>query len=299
MKYVNELLADTASLDQLLGENSSDIPPLQKVSVLFEMLDDKGKISLSGIEHTKLKVGSSEFIWVHGDLPAAIQESLPITSHRIAGFSKSRFEFLKAAYEHLRINHPGAFDLVANFSPVITWAELKPEFLGKDSLITSSSFPALPLVSWISDKALRHIPPNNISDQPEVHILAENIFHEAIHQRVNLTLLTREIFVDDFEASTAPKLPIAWRSNQSSRQQNWELDRVLHAIFVYSGLVEYRGTERSRGDHAAIQAGFLDRALSSGRDALNYLIRGLFSHGEWFTSEGQGMLKAFRAELVG
>lgn len=266
---------------------------VQRAAALTQALAGRSvRVDALDLPATIIRVGGREITWLHQAYDTETIPLFPLPSHRVLPFDPVRLASLTAAYEHLYRNHPDAFDLVTTFSPVLVWAELRPEFKGKDVQITSSSFPAMPLVSFISDKALCHLPPTNVSERPDPRILAENLLHEAIHQRVNLTLLTRPIFREGFDAARAPKIPIAWRANSVARNQSWELDRTLHAICVYKGVVGYRERElRDAGLPADLQA-FLGAAALAGSHALTYLVRHFSEHTAVLEAEGMRVFAA-------
>jgi hypothetical protein len=164
----------------------------------------------------------------------------PLPSHRELKTSSLRNEALTRALSILRSTDINAYSLTKEYCHHIHWMELRPEFINQDDRITSASFPGQPFHIYISNKALLHIPPNSLFSEPSFFALAENIFHEAIHQKVNQQILTGEIFSEHFDSRTAPKIHIKWRSGQALRNQYWEIDRTLHAACVYSGLIELR-----------------------------------------------------------
>ncbi len=170
----------------------------------------------------------------------------------------------------------------------VYWMKLKSD--ADDECITSASFPKLPDAIFISNKALVHIPPNRIFKTPNLYALAENIYHEAIHQHVNARVLSGEIMADQFDSAKSPKIEIAWRRNQEARNQFWELDRAYHAACVYSGLLPLR-REFARAGVEEFEA-----AVADGGQALIYLLDNLENYYDYFKSAGIETLKRLRRE---
>lgn len=164
----------------------------------------------------------------------------------------------------------------------IFWMRLRDG--AEDDCITSASFPLWPGRIFLSNKALVHIPPNRIFDEPNLHALAENIYHEAIHQHINARVLAGAILTDDFDSSLSPKIEIDWRRDQATRNQFWELDRAYHAACVYSGLIPLRQEFADRGitEYAS--------AIAEGQEALNYLLNRISPHLRYFKAEGRDTL---------
>lgn len=177
------------------------------------------------------------------------------------------------------------------------WCELRPEFAGRDTRITSSSFPKLQGIAFISNKAMFHIPPNTIFSEPSFAALAENLFHEAIHQKVNLEVTDGRILTEDFNYQTSPKIFIHWRSQQEARNQNWELDRAFHAACVYSGLLKSR--ERILNtDIEDFEGKRFSSSLADGRQSLDYLIGELQrpEHAAFFKPRGIEVIESLKVQ---
>ena len=131
----------------------------------------------------------------------------------------SRLDLIEEAFEFLDSYFPYAYCKVFDWTSLVIWLELFP--YSNTDLITSSTFPHFPHCTFLSDKALRHIPPTSISSVDQVYSLAENIFHEALHQELSSTLVFRDIFAEQYSSSQAKKIKVPWR------QQYWEPDLHL------------------------------------------------------------------------
>ena len=171
------------------------------------------------------------------------------------------------------------------------------DFKGQDSQITSSSFPVLPLCVFISDKALHHIPPNSISQEPSYRFLAENLYHEAVHQAVNMNLLIHEIFIEDYDSAKSPKVEIPWRYNQVKRNQYWELDRTFHATVVYSQVIQYRLAQLNDLNLIPFEREAFEEATKAGIEAATYLSQSLLNNKQYFTEKGAELIEDLALEI--
>lgn len=216
------------------------------------------------------------------NLSLALEQN-PLPTHELTSVPGQNFAIESAA---------GLLGQYADFVRLhvkqIYWMKLKDDM--SDECITSASFPKLPDYIFISNKALVHIPPNRIFESPSLYALAENIYHEAIHQHVNADVLREEIMAEIFDSATSPKIEISWRRNQEARNQFWELDRAYHAACVYSGLLPLR---RKFAD-AGIKE--FEAAVLEGEQALAYLLDKLENFHEFFKSKGIETLKHLRSE---
>lgn len=158
-----------------------------------------------------------------------ICERLPISDFDLidnsANFEK---EIICSLNTVIEINE-NYFNIIADFIKLFYFTRIS-----NGNQITSATFPVFPFCSFFSERATFHLPPFYENKKNKKYILSENIYHEAIHQSVNLAILTGEILNPEFNYKTSNKINIPWRN------KFWELDRVLHATFVYGHLIQYR-----------------------------------------------------------
>lgn len=229
-------------------------------------------------------------------LPEAIWERLQFDSHRICT-NRDVIASLESALNHLEALHFHYLNCIADVMPNIAVVEIRQDYRGNDSLITSSSFPVLPYVGFVSSKAMRHIPPNTVVSESSSRLLAENLFHEAIHQVVNLSLLTNDIFVESYASRTSPRIEIPWRYGQRhKRNQRWELDRTLHAAIVYLGLMSFRRRELENLETGKPCFVAFYQAATDATHVLPYLCDQLGQHRKYFTSHGHALLDALHLD---
>jgi hypothetical protein len=150
--------------------------------------------------------------------------------------------------------------------------------------LTSVALPILPHCSFITNKAIRHIPPNIIIPAVNYYALQENLFHEATHQQLSATLIFEEILTTDGPPPEVIEIP--WRKTR------WPVDRALHAAWVYRKVSSMRKDEIERGPEGgkAVEV-VLSQALDEGERALIYLLKALEPHYGAFTSRGQEILE--------
>lgn len=216
----------------------------------------------------------------------------PLTSHQLMPASSHREQAIESAMKILEATENQYFKFTREYCKAIHWVELKSDFIGKDDRITSASFPKCPGAVFISNKAMFHIPPNSLFEEPSFYALAENLFHEAIHQSVNEEVLKGHILTNEFDSRTSPKIHIQWRNNQTSRNQFWELDRAFHAACVYSGLIRLR-QKFLKQNLERDEKGIFEESLPHANESFNYLLSQLRKeeHARFFQARGQNIIK--------
>lgn len=167
---------------------------------------------------------------------------------------------------------------------VLEWV---PSDSSDEPQLTSCSLPDVPLCAFLTERASRHIPPLTLAEAPSPRHTAENIYHEAVHQMVNVKLLTEGLLPEDYDAQTGPRVPIYWRADSIERNRQWELDRVLHAAAVYVHLLDWRARELA--DCATLSESESTAIRSSGETAIEsvrHLLRALHEQIDAFTPRG-------------
>ncbi|WFA05707.1 hypothetical protein [Bacillus sp. HSf4] len=242
------------------------------------------------IDGNQLAVGNDSFFMIT-KLPETIWSKLPIPSHEILQANHQQKELLSKALHHLSKQHPSAYELIKEFVRSIVWVTIQRDFIEKDTQITSASFPIMPLCIFISDKAAFHIPPNSLCTKNSYRFLAENLYHEAVHQVINMNLLLSDIFNESYDSATSAKIEIPWRHTQSIRNQYWELDRVFHAAIVYSKMMEFRLSELKDGSLYPEERKIFEEAAASGIRSAQHLSQALLNHKNSFTSDGVRLIE--------
>ncbi|MEU4953131.1 hypothetical protein [Streptomyces lavendulae] len=265
----------------------------------FALMERLMKSGVPYAEHARalasdlVHVASTAFDWFDSDLPRQIADEINLSNYEIVEHTVERHAALIQALERLATVHPDGFARVHEFVRGFLWVGLKPGV--RTSSLTSSSDPALPYVIVFSDKARHHIPPNTVSDEPSHLFLAENILHEGVHQSVSFHVLQHQVFADDYDSKTSPKIEIAWRATQGeARNQFWEVDRAFHATCVYNQLLRFRRAELDRDDLTASERASFQAAYNEGMPAVQYLMDQLELLGANFTNHGRELLAGLR-----
>jgi len=228
-------------------------------------------------------VAGHDLAWITA-MPRELWDELPLAGHEIAPPTDCRRTALGGAVEHLVDRHPHGAALFRTFVHGLVWVDLAEG--ANQTLLTSSSLPVLPYWVFVSRKSQRHIPPNTVAQTPSVRFLAENLYHEAIHQVVNINLLTADVFLPEFDSATAPRIEIPWRAAGGDvRNQFWELDRTLHAVTVYRHLLAFRAVELDDPALSPEERACFETAAAAGREAFEYLVGALRHHGPPFMTQ--------------
>lgn len=170
---------------------------------------------------------------------------------------------------------------VFDWTSMVVW--LTCSVGANQSALTSSTFPSLPHCTFLTTKALRHLPPLNIADDDQDYCLAENLYHEALHQQLSTTFALSDCVSANYDCAGAVRIEVPWRGQQ------WEPDRVVHAVYVYAHLI------RLRSIALTVEVGpkaFLESALSGGFEALEFLTDSLDECRPMFSEAG---LQTFEA----
>jgi len=117
----------------------------------------------------------------------------------------------------------------------------------------------------LSVKSLRHIPANHVYEGASTYALAENIFHEALHQQLSASLVFGVKIMDDAETAKLQSIHIPWRNS------SWEIDRVIHATWVYSNLQRLRRRALSMPEVFGVELGIVKDAERESQPKLEYL----------------------------
>lgn len=206
---------------------------------LHEHLLQETPGTLSGaVELTPFRAGGRDFWWmVPAGPPGALDRAVGLRHHTVVAPPAAFREQLAAALGLLSA-HPWAFAMVERF--ISNFALLRFDRSPGATPVTSCSVPDFPLSVFLSGLAARHIPPHSVADRGTPLLLAENVFHESVHQFVNHQLLTRPVLDPAYDSADSPRIPIYWRRDGDGMPRTWELDRVLHAAMVYAQLVDGR-----------------------------------------------------------
>jgi hypothetical protein len=212
-----------------------------------------------------------------GGFSAQLLTALPLAGHQLMVPSVDDMHYIEMALKFLAESHCAR--TIKAFTSMIVWLQLD-ELAPPEVPLTSVAIPLFPHCTFLTRKALCHIPPVHVFDQPWEYALAENIYHESLHQQLTATMLQEDIFPPDYNAEMSLPIFIPWR------QQFWPVDRVLHAAHVYQGIIPLRSKHLTNSFLTKEQFGFLDSAVRSAESCLKHLKNCLFQNQQAFTADG-------------
>jgi len=224
--------------------------------------------------------------WGTANVSPLVFTVLPLPGYRIAAATERREALLASALDVLAGLADPVIDSVRAYLGLVVW--LEPSAPDAPP-ITSSSFPALPHCGFLTDGAACQLAPDTVLREDRPWALAENLYHESLHQELSATILQEDVFSDAFAAGSAPRIRVPWRRTE------WELDRVLHAVYVYSRLLPLRRHHLRRSDLAPADVRGLSEAFQKGAAALAHLSHALKEAGPYLTRTGEELM----AEIVG
>lgn len=312
---VSTLLRQYASNEPVAGELPSRTTVVNNlgvqgdgvgVSTPFELRDHllQAPVRRRGMRSVDLSVGGATF-HVLVDLDDVSWHDIALNGHRLmADRAPELLDDIEASLRLLS-TRPPAWQLVQRFIVTLVPVQADETLFEAPRLLTSCSLPEYPLAVFLSPLARRHIPPLSLAKQPSVRLLAENLFHESVHQVVNYEILTGGLLPEEYDSSTSPKIPIFWRQEDAGRNKAWELDRVLHAAAVYSQLLWWRESELRSGELTHEEQITILEATVAGLQSAEYLVNALTDHvdllsprGALFVGRLHGVVQESRVHLM-
>ncbi|MEW9528669.1 hypothetical protein [Microbispora sp. NPDC049125] len=240
-----------------------------------------------------VSTGDVSVLWLQDEPGLELTPHLPLPSHRPLPHTPELRALLTSAIEHLSA-FPPAREIFTTFVRVVALVELRDDYRRRDSQITTSSFPVLPYCAFFSERSFRQLPPRCVSKVASPRFLGENLYHEAIHQALTIQLLLTDVLAPDYDSATSPKVDIYWREEEdpaagpggSKGNQQWEVDRVLHAAVVYGHVMEYRLHQLRDPALLPYERELFAEAVRTGAESVRYLSAALREHGRFFTPDG-------------
>ncbi len=293
-----DLLADAQGLGW--REVIYDLPPFYCRRLFLVKKQDHQKYSTPGLftgePSSILKTWEKEehkirFLAKSRQFP--FRFNLPLDGLTLTKNPLQKWKHVSSALNEMYTDDTTRAHYISEWTSLIIWVELEHSHNNSVDLLTSSSFPDLPHTTFVSDKAMRHIPPNIIFEEESTYPLKENLFHESLHQEMAALLLHEAILSPIYSAVTSKKIPVPWRGNA-----HWEPDRVLHAIFVYTHILPMR-LEYLLKSTDPEERETLGRAISEGIKALTYLSEKLTPYDYIFTNKGKQVFNKIINEARG
>ncbi|HUG23635.1 hypothetical protein [Piscinibacter sp.] len=247
-------------------------------------LQRNSDFAIESVDDMVFEPASAETDILLSGFPQAMFERLPLHDHAPCAPDADTVANTKRALSWLQSHSVDGLALVSRYVRLLVIVDRAPhvgaQFFGT---LTSCSLPALPYCSFVSKKALFHLPPREIAPRPHQAWFAENIFHEALHNALTVDILAGRVFRSGFRVADSPPVSIPWRSDDpAARNRAWPVDRVLHALVVYAGIYGLR-TEMLGSGLEETERHFLLKTLSSARSAMQHLAAALRSAPDCFT----------------
>jgi hypothetical protein len=242
--------------------------------------------------HCKARLLTPETALLMTDFPIPVWASLQLDGHHVVQPHDGDVKMIDDAVRCIAAHHQGAYKLLSRYIKLIVMVD----HIGgsaAEPLLTSCSIPSLPYCTFISRKAFVHLPPRFVYRAPSEIWLAENLVHEALHQALNIHILSGEVFSRDYDASVASRIPIPWRQQDPlARNREWPPDRALHALVVYVGVTEMRLALLHSAPLHEDEASFLCAAGIEGCSAMNHLASQIPRYTDCYTNEGRARVTA-------
>jgi hypothetical protein len=265
--------------------------PSDQLNLAFPLLlnskmEQTALVPADSITSSSVHVHGTTFEWL-SSMDSTLWSRLPVRDYRLVDQADHRRALLTGALNHLADAHPDSFEVIKRYVRIIGWMEMCPP---GETKIASASCPTLPFAVFTSDLGPRELPPRTVTQSDCQRILAENLLHEATHQRINFYLLENDVLVEDYDSATATKVDIAWR--QGLAQSQWEVDRVFHAALVYNEVLRYRLREIQDPSCDPVARAAFCEAGDAGISAVRFLADSLLGFERYFTDFGFDLVRS-------
>lgn len=229
-------------------------------------------------------LAGQRFWWVTPVGGEGLSREVDLAGHRVTAPDD---RLRQGVADALRIlaDAPWAFAMVRTYVTSFAVVELVDAASGRRP-VTSCSLPDIPLCVFFSRAALRHVPPLSVSPRDSAYLLAENFYHEAVHQYVNHEIITAGVFAESFDSRTSPLVDITWRRKPDGTPQQWQLDRVFHAAMVYGHLTAWRLRALRQSPLDDVTRRTVEQASHDAISAMSDLLTALHRHIDVFTPAG-------------
>jgi hypothetical protein len=199
-------------------------------------------------------------------------------------YSEKRERLLHRCLAELTIDDPHGFQLIADFTSMISWLKRRKK-TDTEVTFSSTSFHEFPYCTFLTDLSLFCIPPRIFFKSPSMYALQENLYHEALHQQLCTIIQFDAVLPHRTSLSRLPRIWIPWRA------ETWDLEHVLHAGYVYAHLLEMRLRARRGRSPQDLLPEVFDQAIVEGLKASQVLSTGLARHRSSLGPVGQEIVE--------
>ncbi len=199
--------------------------------------------------------------------------------------------WIQKAFKLLSTLDPSSACFVRDWCSLVVW--VAPDVsLPPDTLLTSVAIPTLPHCTLLSVKSLRHIPAKHIYEGASLYALAENLYHEALHQQLSATLIFGPPLLRKSKSCSLPIIDIPWRNAR------WELDRVLHATWVYGNIQRLRRKALSSSHLLKSEDYLVEAAEHDTKSKVTLLVTALSNNISWLSADGKTLAAKVQDEIL-
>lgn len=266
----------------LLASNSLELQHLPQTLESAVVGTDDSRLLL--VESKKAKI-----YWCVSGFPDFIFAKLPLSGHFQATYKEYQEQYLREALAELDVLGNQYAENVLEFSSLLIWLEIDLCHPPK-APVTSVTLPSFPHCSFITSRALYHIPPLFVFSRKSAYALCENLYHESLHQQMTATLLQEDILTEEYDPKTTSKIYIPWRKT------SWEPDRVLHASFVYTNLIQMRKDKLIQNQMNVKEHDLIANSVRQSKIILKYLIEQFSNMKDAFSPTGWQFIKEIKVQ---
>ena len=182
---------------------------------------------------------------------------------------------VKVSLQFLRNFDASAYDTIQRHTHSLIWVQVIDK--SKPTQLFSSTTFHTPLgVTFLTDLSLRYIPPDVVFSSTSCFALAENLYHEALHQQLYHFIDNHEVLHPSVRGEKGGDIFIPWRN------VHWKLEHALHAYYVYVHIARLRAMADAHFE--------LHRATRGANDAVEQLASSIDAFKECFLQDGRKLL---------
>lgn len=171
----------------------------------------------------------------------------------------------------LRENSPESFKIWDKSTAIVI--PLKSRTIAWN--FASTTFGSPRGVTYLTQLAKKYIPPHTVLPEREVYALAENLFHESLHQELFQRIESGNFLKKNTRGKDGPLIPIPWRNSQ------WHLEHAVHTLYVYQNLRRLRDLMPASVDRSIA----LEAKLGA-QNAMHALMTGISPYQDLFHEKG-------------
>lgn len=205
---------------------------------------------------------------------------LQLSDYRISNI-QANYSFIKRAVTKIGMILSEPLDVIKQHTSYLAIIESTQG--GACDIISSTTFYDYPLCTFFTRYGYFYMPPNIVFHEPNDYVIFDNLYHEALHQKLLIQIILGKIFINHKSLSRDEIIPIPWRDSK------WTIEHALQAAYVYIHLYHARVVYRlslKEGNELSK----LNKAIASSKINAIYLFNQLMQLKNIFTEEGRSMI---------